>query len=106
MPGSIPYALPASEGLVPGTAVESGSTISKYKGGSLLGWNLFGKTKCKIVFYDNSKEATGRNYGPVTLNERESIRDWFGSNGLQFKEAIWMKVIEGEAEGVIFCDIE
>jgi hypothetical protein len=106
MAGSIPYALPASEGLVVGSAVSSESTISKYKGGSLLGWNLYGKTKSKIVLYDNSEKAEGRNYGPLTLNEHESIRDWFGSNGIQFKEAIWMKVVEGEVEGVLFLDIE
>jgi hypothetical protein len=106
MAGSRPYELPASEGLVSESNIETGSTIAKYKGGSLLGWNLYGKTKCKIILYDNIEKAEGKNFGPITLNEHESVRDWFGSNGLQFKTGIWMKVVEGEIEGCVFLDIE
>lgn len=122
---SPPYKLPASSGLIPETAVESKykksvfnentkkweetevtSEISKYKGGALLGWNLYGKEKSKIVIYDNAEKAEGKNFGPITLNASESVRDWFGSNGLQFKNALWLEVVEGAVEGCVFCDIE
>jgi len=107
MPGAKAYELPASEGLVPGTAVSDESSLGgPYKGGSFLGWNLYGKEKSKIIFYDNATKAEGTNFGKVSVNKEESVRDWFGSNGLQFKEAIWMKVIEGAVEGTIFADIE
>jgi hypothetical protein len=104
--GATSYSIPTKSGLVVGTAVETGSQLAKYKGGSLLGWNLYAKTKAKIIFYDNLEKAEGVNYGPITLNERESIRDWFGSNGLQFKVALYMSIIEGEIEGVVFADVE
>lgn len=124
--GAKPYELPTAEGLVPNTAiktsykesvfneltkkyeeVEKTSSLGELKGGSLLGWNLKAKVKCIIKFYGNSKEAKGTNFGPISLNENESIRDWFGSNGLEFKEGIFMQIITGEApEGVIFADIE
>lgn len=123
--GAESYEVPSKEGLVEGTAIESTykekvfnentkkyeevektSSLGKYKGGSLQGWNLRAKNKSLIIFYDNSKESKGKNFGPITFNERESIRDWFGPNGIKFKEAIFMKVVEGEVEGVIFCDIE
>ena len=106
MPGTRPYELPSSEGLIKGTNKETGSAISKYTGGSLLGWNLFAKTKVKFILYDNVEKAEGTNYGLVSLNERESIRDWFGPNGLEFKVALWLKLMEGELEGVVFADIE
>lgn len=124
--GAKPYELPSSEGLISETnikstfkesifnevtkkyeEVEKESSLGAYKGGNILGWNLFAKVKCKIKFYDNVKEAKGINYGPISINEHESIRDWFGAQGIGFKEAVFMKVEEGEAPiGVIFCDIE
>lgn len=104
--GATTYKLPSVSGVIEGTAVKSGSEISEYKGGSLLGWNIYGKSKSKLIIYDNSVKAEGTNYGPVTLNEHESIRDWFGSNGIKFKEALYLKVVEGEIEGVVFAAIE
>jgi hypothetical protein len=105
--GATAYIIPTSSGLIEGTAVSDESSLGGlYKGGSLLGWNLYGKIKSKIIFYDNSTEAKGTNYGPITLNEHESIRDWFGSNGIKFKEALYMKVVEGEVEGVVFAAVE
>lgn len=123
--GATPLQLPTKSGLVEGTAVENVykefeysaekgehaevekvSALGKYKGGSLLGWNLYGIKKSKIILYDNVSEAKGTNYGPVTLNEHESVRDWFGSNGLKFKTALYLSIVEGEVEGVLFTDIE
>ena len=104
--GPYPYKLPSGSGLIEGTAISAESTIAEYKGGSLLGWNLYGKEKSKIKLYDNAKEAKGINYGIVSINKEESCRDWFGSNGLKFKTALWIEVIEGTVEGCIFVDIE
>lgn len=104
--GATTYELPSS-GLIVGTAVPDESTLGgPYKGGSLLGWNLYGKTKSKIILYDNAEKAEGTNFGPVTLNEHESVRDWFGSNGIKFKNALYLKVLEGEVEGVVFAAVE
>lgn len=105
--GATTYAIPTSSGLIEGTAVSDESSLGgPYKGGSLLGWNLYGVKKSKILIYDNAEKAEGTNFGPVTLNEHESIRDWFGSNGIKFKTALYLKVLEGEVEGVVFAAVE
>lgn len=98
--------MPSGSGIVEGTVVESGSELSKYKGGSLLGWNFFAKEKAKIILYDNIEKAEGNNYGLISLNANESIRDWFGSNGLKFKVGLYCKIVEGAVEGCLFVDIE
>lgn len=100
------YKLPSSEGLVVGSNIESGSEISKYKGGALLGWNILAKVKAKIIFYDNASEASGTNFGPLFFAAEENKTIHFGYTGIKFSNAIWMKVVEGEVEGVIWLDIE
>lgn len=105
--GAIPYEVPVTSGLMTETAVPDESSIGgKYKGGNLLGWNLYGAEKSKILIYDSEGIAEGKNFGPISLNEHESIRDWFGDQGIGFKKALYWKVLEGKVEGVIFCDIE
>lgn len=100
------YQVPATSEFMKETAVSDESTLGgKYKGGNLLGWNLYGVEKSKVIIYDTEEKAEGRNYGPITLNEHESIRDWFPS-GIKIKNALYWKVLEGKVEGVLFCDIE
>lgn len=105
--GAKPYQVPLTSEFMSETAVSDESSIGgKYKGGTLLGWNLYGVEKSKILIYDTEKEAEGTNFGPLTLNEGESIRDWFGGQGIGFKKALYWKVLLGKVEGVLFCDIE
>jgi hypothetical protein len=124
--GSYPYAAPTTSGLVENTAVKSSykvsiynevtgkheevektSTIAEYKGGSLLGWNLYAPEKTKAIIYDNIEKAEGSNYGLISVNKEESIRDWFGSNGLKFKNGLFLHYIEGKFElSSIYVDIE
>lgn len=122
--GATPYPLPASSGLIVGTNVENLfkesfynrvtkqheekevlSTIAKYRGGNLLGWNLYAKEKSKIILYDNVTEAKGTNFGSISFNENESIRDSF-TTGLKFKEGLYLDIVEGSVEGVVFADVE
>ncbi len=131
--GATTYPLPESSGVIAGTVVENiiteyrqskygtgpggiyppfpyekveeVSELGKYRGGNLLGWDLFAPEKAKIIIYDNNKEAKGENYGPISLNENESIRDWFPS-GLRFKNGLFLEIIEGEIEGCVFADCE
>lgn len=105
--GAKSYIVPASSKLMEETAIPDESNIGgKYKGGNLLGWNLYGKTKSKVIIYDTEEKAEGNNFGIISLNERESIRDWFGDQGIGFKNALYWKLLEGEIEGVLFADIE
>lgn len=105
--GALSYEVPTSSGLMTETAVLDESSIGgKYKGGNLLGWNLFAPEKAKVIIYDSEEKAEGKNFGTISFNERESIRDWFGGQGIGFKKALYWKVLEGKVEGVIFADIE
>jgi hypothetical protein len=125
MPGSYPFALPAASGVISGTLVEPkykksvfnvetkkyeeievASSIESQVGGVIQGWSLYAPEKSKFIIYDNIEKAEGANYGEVALNEKESIRDWFGPNGLKFKHALYFKVLEGKVEGCLFIDIE
>ncbi len=105
--GALPYEVPVSSELMKETAISDESSIGgKYKGGNLLGWNLYAPEKAKVIIYDSEEKAEGKNYGPISLNKEESIRDWFGAQGIGFEKALYWKVIEGKVEGVLFCDIE
>ena len=86
--------------------VEKVSSLQTYKGGSLLGWWLYAPEKARVIFYDNIEKEEGTKYGPISFNEHESSRDWFGANGIKFKTALYYKILEGKLEGQIFVDIE
>jgi hypothetical protein len=122
--GAKSYELPTSEGLVKESNIESKykesvynettgkyeeiektSSLGKYKGGNLLGWNIRSKGKAEIILYDNATEAKNNISGPLFFKEKENkINDF--SIGKNFSTAIWMKIIEGEVEGILWLDIE
>lgn len=105
--GAIPYEVPSSSGFMKETAIPDESSIGgKYKGGNLLGWNLYAVEKSKVIIYDTEENPEGKNFGPISMNESESIRDWFGAQGIGFKQALYWKVLSGKVEGVLFCDIQ
>lgn len=104
--GAKSYSVPATSELISETAVPDESTIGgKYKGGNLLGWSLYATEKSKVIIYDTEEKPEGKNFGPISFNANESIRDSF-SIPWGFQNALYWKVVEGKVEGVLFADIQ
>lgn len=47
--------------------------------------------------------SAGTRILPIHLAINESVRDWFGPNGIVYEQGIFVEVVSGAIEGSIYC---
>lgn len=55
-----------------------------------------------VDLYDGPDTSSAHPIIPLTFATSESIGDWFGPNGVLFKNALYVNVTSGEVKGAIF----
>jgi hypothetical protein len=63
--------------------------------------NPSGSTAAALDLYDGT-DTTGIVVIPVVLASSDSAADWYGPNGVWFKNGLYANVTAGEAKGSIF----
>lgn len=73
-------------------------------GTSMLGWSLTNTSSSVAATINvlDGADTTGELVFPITLAANESIRDWFGPNGIWFNVGITVQVTSGNVSGTVF----
>ena len=70
----------------------------------LMGWTITetsGSAGCTVNIYDGP-DTSGEIVLPIKLASGGSSTDWFGPNGILFKNAVFVNLASGQAQGSIF----
>ena len=63
--------------------------------------NMSTSAEARLDLYDGA-DTTGPSVFPINLGGDETTRDWFGPNGILFKNGVTINVTVGEVKGAIF----
>ena len=84
----------------------TGSKVVCGFGVRLMGWTAAetsGSAACVINIYDGP-DTSGSITLPIKLSSGQSSTDWYGPNGIIFRNAVTVSMGSGQAEGsVFFC---
>lgn len=70
----------------------------------LMGWTAAetsGSAGCTINVYDGA-DTTGAIVLPIKLASGQSSTDWYGPNGIVFKNGVTVSMGSGQSEGSVF----
>lgn len=70
----------------------------------LMGWSAAetsGGAACTINIYDGV-DTTGTITMPIKLASGQSSTDWYGPNGILFKNGVYVNLASGQAAGSIY----
>lgn len=70
----------------------------------LMGWSAAetsGSAGCTINIYDGT-DTTGPIVMPIKLASGQSSTDWYGPNGIAFRNAVYLSLASGQAAGSIY----
>ena len=74
----------------------------------LMGWALVETTGAAVAaaeLYDGN-DATGQSLLPVTFQANESVRDWFGTQGILCQRGLYLNVTAGSVRGTLFVKLQ
>lgn len=64
--------------------------------------NPSGAATAAINLYDGTDTSSAEPILPLTFAVSESLSDWFGPNGILFKNGVYANVTSGEVKGSVF----
>ena len=70
----------------------------------VLGWsmkNASGTTLAALDIYDGT-DHTGTSLFPIQLAANQTGRDWFGPNGILFRNGLYINVTAQQVSGAVF----
>lgn len=70
----------------------------------LMGWTAAetsGSASCTINVYDGA-DTNGPIVLPIKMASGQSSTDWFGPNGIMFRNAVTISMASGQAQGSVF----
>ena len=70
----------------------------------VMGWTMVettGSAAATVNVYDGA-DTSGEIALPIKIGQGGSSTDWFGPNGILFKNAVYVNVASGAAQGTIF----
>lgn len=70
----------------------------------LFGWDLVestGSASAELDVWD-SIDGTGFAFWPITFTPGQSVRDWFGPQGLDVYIGLWSQAVSGSVRGSLF----
>jgi hypothetical protein len=70
----------------------------------VMGWTIVetsGSAAATINIYDGA-DTTGEIALPIKIASAGSSTDWFGPNGVLFRNAVYVNLASGQAQGTIF----
>lgn len=87
-----------------GVAVAAGTVDGKKTEVSYFGFSIRENagTAAPATVRIRQKDATGPILDEIELNANESAREWYGPQGRKVRDDIFVEVVAGAIEGVIF----